>query len=44
MLRRGGEGREKDFVNKFIHASIANHYDSDGLGSFMQMHTETAII
>jgi hypothetical protein len=27
-----GKGRE--FVDKLIPASIVNHYDSDGLGSF----------
>jgi hypothetical protein len=26
--------RQTDFVDKLISASVANHYNSDGLGSF----------
>jgi hypothetical protein len=27
----GQKKKEKDFADKYIHASISSHYDSDGL-------------
>jgi hypothetical protein len=35
-------GREADFLDRFVHADIGNHYDSNGSGSLFAIEQDNS--